>query len=209
MLTNEPYWRVLLHFFLNASCFVSKFFLLENKMMIREIRRVCDSTRKHVLNHEAGAESLMVPTCTWTWFPALRLWSCPWAHGIMGCLWDTILVWRAAERPVWPLAFILLLRRRGVASVQAPGPVELRVGQHWGWGGGGWRLGGTQLLPTHAGSVHLLLLHQFGRVDEVPAVEEDHAGRHHARRAPEQHVRQRLRPGVTWDIREPETVTHW
>lgn len=41
--------------------------------------------------------------------PALRLWSCPRAHGIMGCLWDTILVWRATERPIWPLAFILLL----------------------------------------------------------------------------------------------------
>ncbi len=25
----------------------------------------------------------------------------------MGCLWDRILVWRAAERPVWPLAFII------------------------------------------------------------------------------------------------------
>ncbi len=187
----KPYCKVLWQVYFNAYCFVV--FSLENKTVIligRQIRKRPARAIRHG----------NTPWTTRTWSrSALRLRSCPWAHGIMGCLWDTVLVWRAAERPVWPLAFILLLlflRRRGVVSVQAPG---LRVG----WGGGGWRLGGTELLPTHAGSVHLLLLHQFRRVDEVPAVEEDHAGRHHARRAPEQHIRQRLCPGFTWEIQEP------
>lgn len=118
---------------------------------------------------------------------------------------DTIPVWRAAGASMRvrsrPAPGLRPLPPRRVASVQAPGPVKLRVRQDWGWGGGGgWRLGGTKLLPTHAGSVHLLLLYQFGRVDEVPAVEEDHAAGHNTRRAPEQHVRQSLRPGVAWVI---------
>lgn len=87
-------------------------------------------------------------------------------------------------------------------SVQTPSLMQL--GGERGGGRGGRERGGvqgcrTKLLSTHTQSIHLLLLHQLGRVHKLLPVEEDDGCCDGAGYAPEQDVRQRLRPGITWE----------